>query len=234
MPLAVGSSPATVSKNVKTEIAAGKKQSQAVAIALDKQAEDDGPLERIDGVDLFDAREHRGVPYTTEELDQMVGNFEKYQSGARPLMRVPAVLGHSEDQAYLKKEGLPAAAWLSKAWRVGNMLKGSFEDVPAKVARLLRQKSYRTVSVEIYDSPPEGIPGEGMMIRRVAFLGGDIPEAKGMNELPLPTRYSEVDRWPSTVKFRHSLDCRPGTFVCFSEVVRMDRKQLLHEIVDDR
>ena len=67
------------------------------------------------------------------------------------MMRVPAVLGHSEDQAYLKKEGLPAAAWLSKAWRVGNMLKGSFEDVPAKVARLLRQKSYRTVSVEIYD-----------------------------------------------------------------------------------
>lgn len=36
MPLKSGSGKATVSKNIKTEMAAGKPQKQAVAIALDK------------------------------------------------------------------------------------------------------------------------------------------------------------------------------------------------------
>jgi hypothetical protein len=39
MPLKSGKSPKVVSSNIKTEIAAGKPQKQAVAIALDKKRE---------------------------------------------------------------------------------------------------------------------------------------------------------------------------------------------------
>jgi hypothetical protein len=39
MPLKAGTSPKTVSKNIKTEMAAGRPQRQAIAIALSKKRE---------------------------------------------------------------------------------------------------------------------------------------------------------------------------------------------------
>jgi hypothetical protein len=39
MPLKSGTSPKTVSKNIKTEMAAGRPQRQAIAIALSKKRE---------------------------------------------------------------------------------------------------------------------------------------------------------------------------------------------------
>ncbi len=42
MPLLSGSSKATISKNIKTEMAAGRPQKQAVAIALSKARESGG------------------------------------------------------------------------------------------------------------------------------------------------------------------------------------------------
>ncbi len=59
-------------------------------------------------------------------------------------------------------------------------------------AQLLSGKTYRSVSAEIYDEPFAGLPpdpetGElpyGKMLRRVAALGGDVPEVKCLGDIP--------------------------------------------------
>lgn len=188
----------------------------------------------ITGAEIFAAGVHRGKAYSAADLDQMVANFKAYSTGARPLLRVPAVLGHEEDQTYLERSDLPAAAWVENVYREGNTLFADFADVPPQVARLIRGKRYRTVSAEIYDSPPEGVPGEGKMLRRVAFLGGDIPQVKSLADIPLPAKNAE--RFASyrrvVLKFRTATqraDC-PGCWACFSEVVKMNRDQMLQQL----
>ena len=137
-----------------------------------------------DNVEIFAAGTHRGKEYTVADLDRMVANFEKFSTGAAPLLAPPAVLGHEEDQTLLENSGLPAAGWITKLWREGDKLKGKVSRIPEKVAKLINQHSYRKVSAEIYDEPPEGIPGQGMMLRRLALLGAEIPQVKSLADLP--------------------------------------------------
>lgn len=188
----------------------------------------------ITGAEIFAAGVHRGKPYTTSDLDQMVANFNAHSSGARPLLRVPAVLGHEEDQTYLERSDLPAAAWVEKLYREGNVLKADFADVPPQVAALLKGKRYRTISAEVYDEPPEGVPGEGKMLRRVAFLGGDIPQVKSLADIPLPEAHSErFARWtPTLFRFREAMPLKsaPGCWVIFSEVTPMDHDAMVQAL----
>jgi hypothetical protein len=144
-------------------------------------------------VEIFAAGEHRGKRYNSADLDEMVENFQRFsQGGKKPGFRVPLVIGHEESQDFLDRSDLPAAGWASKVYRAGDTLKADFDDVPEKVARLLRGKAYRTVSSEVYDQPPEGLPkASGKMLRRVALLGGDIPQLKDLEEIPTPERHSE-------------------------------------------
>lgn len=199
-------------------------------------------LGRLRGVDLFTIGEHRGKEYTLQDLRDIVANFKRYQAGNRPLMRVPAVLGHSEDQSFLEQEGLPACGWLSDLYLDGDHLRGDFEDIHPKAFPLLENKSYRTVSAEIYDDPPNGIPGTGCMLRRIAFLGGDIPEVKGLEELPALEKYAEATRRqltrylhsPTTVRLNRitARADRAGTYFVFSEVGPMNRDEMMKKLAE--
>lgn len=170
----------------------------------------------LNGVEIFATGKHRDKDYSEQDLAEMVRNFRAYSSGRRLMLRVPAVLGHEENQELLERSDLPAAAWASALWQdrkecpacagsgvkgggqpgqvnrtldrlagdscascsgrghIG-VLKANFSDVAPKIARLLKGRAYRQVSAEVYDEPPEGIPGEGKMLRRVAFPGWRNP-----------------------------------------------------------
>jgi hypothetical protein len=184
---------------------------------------------------------HRGKPYSDADLDEMIGNFNQSSAGSKPLVRVPAVLGHEENQEYLDRSDLPAAAWAKRIYREGHILKADFGDMPPKVTKLIKSRAYRTVSAEIYDDPPEGVPGQGKMLRRVAFLGGEIPQVKSLEDIPAPEEHGEKKtRWqrelPSVLKFREMhrrQGDENGSFhAIFSEVKAMDRPTLTKKLAD--
>lgn len=179
------------------------------------------------GVEIFAAGKHRGKRYTLRDLNEMVANFNRASTGQKPGFRVPLVIGHEETQEYLERSDLPAAGWAYRVWRDGKKLKADFEDVPPKVARLLKGKSYRTVSSEVYDDPPEGVPGcQGKMLRRVALLGGDIPQVKSLDDIPAPESHSEGHQFArrqtiSVSSIRVKPSKTAGAFWVFSEVHAM-------------
>ncbi len=241
MPLESGSSRRVVSGNIRREIAAGKGQKQAVAIALSKAglSKNDeaapGGMECVRGCEVFAAGTHRDKAYTPADLHDMADNFNRYQTGPRALLRVPAVLGHEEadEQKFLKRSDLPAAAWGAKARVRGDKLLLDFDEVPPQVAALLRAKRYRKVSAEVYDEPPQGVPGRGKMLRRVAFLGGDIPEIKTLADIPMPERYDEGFACRPACTFQFS-EISPrtgrGTYFVFSEMHPMNRDEIIQKL----
>jgi hypothetical protein len=70
-------------------------------------------------------------------------------------------------------------------------------------------------------------------LRRVALLGGDIPQVKSLDDIPEPEPHHErfVPYTPVVLKF-HQVKRRPaaGTYWVFSEVVPMDREEILKRL----
>lgn len=103
-----------------------------------------------------------------------------------PYFSVPLVIGHSEDQEWLQDSGLPAWGWVTDLYRDDDLLRLDVGDLAKEIADLIRARRYATVSVEFYDDPPGTCPGEGLTLRRVAILGGDLPQVKGLASIPMP------------------------------------------------
>jgi hypothetical protein len=145
----------------------------------------EGNLGRCRGVEIFAAGNYRGKDYTTQDLDEMVDNFNRFGKGPQALVRAPLVIGHEEDQELLDRSDIPAAGWPERVYRQGKVLKADYAEVPRTIGNLINGRAYRKVSAEIYDEPPEGVPGKGKMLRRVALLGGELPQVKSLKDLPL-------------------------------------------------
>ena len=141
-------------------------------------------------IPIFEIGQVESKSYTEKDLDKIIENFDKLKDTHRPPM---IVLGHGEDQAMLKKSGLPSAGWVNRVFREGKQLFADFMDVPKKVVTLLRNKAYRFPSVEIYRNFMFNEENFGPVLRRVALLGADIPRIKSLDDIL--ARYEEdVDK----------------------------------------
>jgi hypothetical protein len=191
--------------------------------------------EPLPWTDVFPAGVHKGKPYTPADLADIQKNFRRWSLGPQPLVRVPLVVGHEEDQSWT---GIPAMGQASAIREIERrcpvchgaktvrleagppetcatchgdgrlrLLQLRFQDVPPEVADLIRSGAYRRVSAEVYDEPPEGVPGSGKMFRRISLTGGMQPQIKSLRDVPRPAKHCEAPRGrPVRLKFS---DLRP-------------------------
>ena len=132
-------------------------------------------LGELNDIEIFEAGTYRGQTYDEAALDTMVKNFTDLSAEIKPT----AVIGHEENQDLLKNSGLPAAGWMTGVKRVGKKLLASFKDVPQVLMDLIGKGAYKRISSEIYNN----YNGKGHALRRVAILGGEIPEVKTLQDI---------------------------------------------------
>lgn len=193
--------------------------------------------ERLRDVELFASGTYRGREYTPDDVDEMVINGRKFSAILHP----PAVCGHEEEDEDGNptpapepgRTDIPADGWVDPAslktkWKYtpirddgGRMkvmkqrvLVGDLTDVPPETADLIRQRRLRKLSAEVYDDfTDDSGQSHGKALRRVAFLGGEPPQVKGLADLPMPSKFAERLR-PIGGRATDR-----GTFVAFAEVV---------------
>lgn len=139
----------------------------------------------IKGVEIFNVGVHRGKDFTEKDIHQIIANFHRFGTMVQP----PMVLGHGEEdeQFLLGNSGIPAAGWLTALrgeTRGGKVtLVADFKDVPEIVRAVIKRRAFKRISAELYpDFLHEG-KGHGLMLRRVALLGGEVPEVKDLADV---------------------------------------------------
>jgi hypothetical protein len=187
-------------------------------------------------VDLFASGHYRGKDYTVADLEEMAENFARLGPFGKKLLDPPACLGHEETQAYLERTDLPAAGWVRRVTVVKYhepatgkeeaVLRGDIVGVPTSIANKIRNRTYRKVSAEVYsDFTDDFGRSYGKALRRVAFLGAEVPQVKRIGDLPLPEPERFAEARPTALRPTAARVSRPGTrdetVLCFSEVTRM-------------
>ena len=126
-------------------------------------------------IEIFATGTWHGVPYVEADLDTMAENFTRDAATIEP----PMVVGHDEDQDVLNDSGLPNAGLLSAMKRVGSKLLAKFKDIPKLISKVVGKGSYSRCSVEIHPN----FRGNGLTVRRVALLGGELPEVNTLQKI---------------------------------------------------
>lgn len=172
-------------------------------------------LARVQGVEIFRSGTHRQKVYTEADLDAMVQNFNACKGTVDP----PVVVGHEEYQELMSNTGIPAVGRVENVRRKGKVLLADFCDVNPKIARFINQRAYSKVSSEVYDEPPDGCQdkAKGKMLRRVALLGGELPEIKSLADLPLATF---AEKATARLRMAGMRDLGKGVWAVFSEIVK--------------
>jgi len=109
--------------------------------------------------------------FTTEKLDKIVDNFKNVHKN------VPICVGHPKTNA-------PAYGWLDSVKRVGNNLYCSFKDVQDEFKDAVNRGLFKNRSISL---------DKDLNIRHLAFLGGQAPAVKGLENFCFEDDENAID-----------------------------------------
>lgn len=198
------------------------------------------PLHTVPGVEIFATGEAHGQEWTGEDIDSIIRNAELLKEYVKPTV----VIGHEQYQPLVKgmpstwadNTGNPAFGVVANLRRSAREVEGvqtvfpvaDFNDVPAWLAGLINAKAYRAVSAEVYDDgdPPDGVPVEllsqikGPVLKRVAFLGEQLPRWKTLADVPQAEvqKFCDLPARRAKLSFAGRQKTLSGTTLVFCEV----------------
>src|SRR5947207_5524174 len=124
-------------------------------------------------------------------IRRLVDNFNATRD--RSGLSVPLILGHDAQQSFAQNSGLPALGRCTRLYvdQKKGGLRADFADVPSLILDMIRNRSYRTFSVEVDPQWEEtgafkngtATDIRGPVLRRVALLGADVPRCRDLEDL---------------------------------------------------
>jgi predicted RNase H-like nuclease (RuvC/YqgF family) len=113
----------------------------------------------------------------------------------------PLKFGHSADA----KPGDPAIGWVKNLRRSGSKLIADFIDLPVAVYEAIKQRSFDTLSCEIFwDYSPDGKKTFNRALKAVSLLGADIPAVKNLRPLR-EVVFGEATAWGAVKTYEQAL-----------------------------
>lgn len=127
--------------------------------------------------EIFAVGKWNGLEFDESDLDDIVANFEKLKDVHKPFLK----FGHNDEQKIT--DGQPAIGWVSRVYRNGKKLFADFSDVPNVVYEAIKNKLYRTVSVELLFGVDHKDRRYNHVLDAVALLGADHPAVNTLDDL---------------------------------------------------
>lgn len=136
-------------------------------------------MAELKDIEIFGEGTWNGNSISSGVLEDIVSAFNATKDFVKPVLK----LGHNDDQTLLKKDGLPAAGWVSNVYIRGKKLFADFVDIPEKIYELIKKKAYRKVSVEIFSGYSFDGKTYPNLLGAVALLGADMPAVMTLSDI---------------------------------------------------
>lgn len=131
----------------------------------------------LTGREIFAVGKWNGTEFSEADLDDIVENFQRLSE----IHKVPLKFGHDGEAEI--KDGQPAIGWVQRIYRDGKKLLADFADVPKSVMNAIKNKLYRSVSVELLFDVDHNGTKFNHVLDAVALLGADHPAVNTLADL---------------------------------------------------